>query len=137
MNNSKDKTEENLITSYKYASNFMSVFRHAAFRASVEGHNELSGLLRASAAIRRDQAVGNLQILGKNPSSGKLSNVTRLNIHSIIEECTRLYLEVYPKMAQEARDRNQDDLANWFETLAKAERMEATLYESALKKLFD
>ena len=40
-------------------------------------------------------------------------------------------------MAEIARDENLEEIANWFDTLAKAERMEAKLYEDALKTLLD
>ena len=40
-------------------------------------------------------------------------------------------------MAEVARDEGFDGIADWFDTLAKAERMEARLYEDALKTLLD
>ena len=45
----------------------------------------------------------------------------------------KLYITRY----EEITDENLEEIANWFDTLAKAERMEAKLYEDALKTLLD
>ena len=131
------KTEKNLIEAFAEETKSALIFDYAAFRAEVEGHNDITTKLRASAAIRRGQAMGNMHLLQIDPVTGKHTNITRLNLQSAIENATRLYHDVYPKMAETAREENLEDLANWFETLAKAERMEARLYEDALKTLFD
>ncbi len=131
------RTEKNLIEAFINETQSTLVYDYAAFRADVEGHNDITTKLRSSAAIRRGHAMGNMQILQKNPLTGTPTNVTRLNIQAAIENATRLYHDVYPRMAEIAREENLEEIANWFETLAKAERMEAALYEEALKTLLD
>lgn len=42
------------------------------------------------------------------------------------------YTEVYPGMARTARDEGLDEVADWFETLAKAERAHADRFQKAL-----
>ena len=131
------KTEKNIIEAFINETQSALIYDYAAYRADVEGHNEIITKLRSSAAIRRGHAIGNMQLLQKNPLTDLSTNITRLNLQSAIATATRLYHDVYPKMAEIAREENLDDIANWFETLAKAERMEAKLYEEALKTLLD
>lgn len=97
----------------------------------------ISAKLETSAKIRQNQARGNLQILQKNPLTGLSNTVTRLNLQSLISTATKNYHDKYSKMADVARDEGFDGIADWFDTLAKAERMEAKLYEDALKTLLD
>ena len=131
------KTEKIIIEAFIQETQSAMTYDYAAYRADVEGHNEITTKLRSSAAIRRGHAMGNMQLLQKDPVTGLRTNITRLNLQSAIEKATRLYHDVYPKMAETAREENLEDIANWFETLAKAERMEAKLYEEALKILLD
>jgi rubrerythrin len=42
---------------------------------------------------------------------------------------------MYPGMAKTARDENFDEIADWFETLAKAERSHANRFQKALDTL--
>ena len=42
-----------------------------------------------------------------------------------------------PGMAKTARDEGHDEVADWFETLAKAERSHANCYTKALAELVD
>jgi len=42
---------------------------------------------------------------------------------------------MYPGMAKTARDEGFIEIADWFETLAKAERSHANRYEKALNEL--
>ena len=39
---------------------------------------------------------------------------------------------MYPGMAKDARDEGFDEIADWFETLAKAERSHANKFKRAL-----
>ena len=125
------RTEQNLIDAFANEAQCSAIYDYAGRRASVEGHNDISAKLETSAKIRQNQARGNLQITG-------LSNtVTRLNLQSLISTATKNYHDKYSKMAEVARDEGFDGIADWFDTLAKAERMEARLYEDALKTLLD
>jgi rubrerythrin len=44
---------------------------------------------------------------------------------------------MYPAMAQQAREEGFREIADWFETLAKAERSHANRYKKALEALID
>jgi rubrerythrin len=45
--------------------------------------------------------------------------------------------DMYTDMAKTARDEGHDDVADWFETLAKAESSHAKRYAKALAELAD
>ena len=45
--------------------------------------------------------------------------------------------DMYPGMAKTAREEGHDEIADWFETLAKAERSHANRYAKALAELVD
>ena len=49
-----------------------------------------------------------------------------------VEEITHEYTDMYPGMAKTARDEGFDEIADWFETLAKAERSHANRFQKAL-----
>jgi rubrerythrin len=48
---------------------------------------------------------------------------------------THEYTDMYPGMAKIARDEGFDEIADWFETLAKAERSHANRFTKALAAL--
>jgi rubrerythrin len=45
------------------------------------------------------------------------------------------YTEMYPSMAKAAREEGFEDIAEWFETLAKAEKSHAGRFQKALDGL--
>src|SRR6266850_436681 len=50
---------------------------------------------------------------------------------------THEYTDMYPGMAKQARDEGFGEIADWFETLAKAERSHANRFQKALDGLSD
>ena len=48
---------------------------------------------------------------------------------------THEYTDMYPGMAKTARDEGFDEIADWFETLAKAERSHANRFTKALESV--
>jgi len=48
---------------------------------------------------------------------------------------THEYTDMYPGMARTAREEGFDEIADWFETLAKAERSHANRFQKALDSL--
>jgi rubrerythrin len=57
------------------------------------------------------------------------------NLKSAIAGETYEYTDMYPGMAKTARDEGFDEVADWFETLAKAERSHANRFQKALDNL--
>ena len=48
---------------------------------------------------------------------------------------THEYTDMYPDMAKQARDEGSSEIADWFETLAKAERSHANRFQKALDSI--
>jgi rubrerythrin len=64
---------------------------------------------------------------------GSIREVLATVVASETLECT----EMYPRMAQIAREEGFHDVADWFETLTKAERSHANRYTKALASFTD
>jgi rubrerythrin len=62
---------------------------------------------------------------------------SRDNLASAVAGETHEYTDMYPGMAKTAREEGHDEVADWFETLAKAERSHANRYAKALADLKD
>ena len=62
---------------------------------------------------------------------------TKANLESAIAGETHEYTDMYPGMAKTAREEGSDEVADWFETLAKAERSHANRFQKALDTLDD
>ena len=60
---------------------------------------------------------------------------TPSNLKAAIAGETHEYTDMYPGMAKQARDEGFDEIADWFETLAKAERSHANRFQKALDTL--
>jgi len=57
------------------------------------------------------------------------------NLKSAIAGETYEYTEMYPGFAKTAREEGFDDIAEWFETLARAEKSHAGRFQKALESL--
>lgn len=57
------------------------------------------------------------------------------NLASAVAGETHEYTDMYPGMAKDARDEGFDEIADWFETLAKAERSHANKFQKALDSI--
>ena len=56
-------------------------------------------------------------------------------VETLVAGETHEYTDMYPGMAKTARDEGFDEIADWFETLAKAERSHANRFQKALDEL--
>jgi rubrerythrin len=70
-----------------------------------------------------------------DPATGVPIGNTEANLKSAIEGETYEYTQMYPGMAKTARDEGFQELAEWFETLAKAERSHANRFQKGLDSL--
>lgn len=131
------QTEENLKTAFSMAAQTVLRYEYFAARAGIEGHNEVAMLFSSCAAGESGHARGHLEFLRHDPVSGYAINHTRLNIQSAIASETVKYHDMYPRMAEIAREEGMEEIAIWFETLAKAERTRANQFQKALNTLLD
>ena len=70
-----------------------------------------------------------------DPATGLPIGSTSDNLAAAIAGETHEYTDMYPGMAKTARDEGFDEIADWFETLAKAERSHANRFQKALDNL--
>ncbi len=70
-----------------------------------------------------------------DPATGLPIGATGDNLKAAIAGETHEYTDMYPGMAKAARDEGFDEIADWFETLAKAERSHANRFQKALDQL--
>ena len=60
---------------------------------------------------------------------------TTSNLKSAIYGETHEYTDMYPGMARTAREEGFDEIADWFETLAKAEKSHAGKFKRTLENI--
>ncbi|AXK38688.1 rubrerythrin family protein [Crenobacter cavernae] len=131
------KTEQNLKDAFAGESQANRRYLYFATKADVEGYNDVSALFRSTAEGETGHGFGHLEYLEQcsDPATGLPFGRTVDNLKSAIAGETHEYTDMYPGMAKVARDEGFDEVADWFETLAKAERSHANRYTKALNEL--
>ena len=133
------KTEENLKAAFAGESQANRRYLYFANKADVEGQNDVAALFRSTAEGETGHAHGHLEWLEQcgDPATGLPIGPTRDNLKAAVAGETHEYTDMYPGMAKAARDEKFDEIADWFETLAKAERSHANRFQKALDALTD
>ena len=131
------KTEENLKDAFAGESQANRRYLYFAQKADVEGYNDVSAVFRSTAEGETGHAHGHMEYLEAigDPATGLPIGATEDNLKSAIAGETYEYTDMYPGMAKTAREENLDEIADWFETLAKAERSHANRFKKALETL--
>ena len=108
-----------------------------AKRADVEGYPDVGGLFRDVAEGETGHAHGHLEFLAEvgDPVTGVPIGTTSKNLQSAIEGETYEYTQMYPGFAKTARDEGFTEVAEWFETLARAEKSHAGRFTKGLQGL--
>ena len=131
------KTEDNLKAAFAGESQANRRYLYFAQKADVEGFNDVSAVFRSTAEGETGHALGHLDYLAEtgDPATGKPIGATADNLKAAVAGETHEYTEMYPGMARTARDEGFDEIAEWFETLAKAEKSHAGRFQKALDNL--
>jgi len=131
------KTEENLKEAFAGESQANRRYLYFAQKADVEGYNDVAAVFRSTAEGETGHAHGHLEFLSEvgDPVTGKPIGATGDNLKSAIAGETFEYTDMYPGMARTARDEGFDEIADWLETLAKAEKSHAGRFQKALDTL--
>ena len=131
------KTEQNLKDAFAGESQANRRYLYFAQRADVEGYNDVATVFRSTAEGETGHAHGHLEYLEEagDPATGLPIGGTSDNLKAAIAGETHEYTDMYPGMARTARDEGFDEIADWFETLAKAERSHANRFQKALDNL--
>ena len=131
------KTENNLKEAFAGESQANRRYLYFARKADVEGYNDVSAVFRSTAEGETGHAHGHLEFLAEvgDPATGKPIGSTQDNLRSAIAGETFEYTDMYPGMARSAREEGFDEIADWFETLAKAEKSHACRFQKALDSM--
>jgi len=131
------KTEQSLKEAFAGESQANRRYLYFASKADVEGYNDVSTVFRSTAEGETGHAFGHLEYLELcgDPATGEPIGPTEENLRSAIAGETYEYTDMYPGMAKTAREEGFDEIADWFETLAKAERSHANRFQKALDNL--
>jgi rubrerythrin len=131
------KTEQNLKDAFAGESQANRRYLYFSKQADVEGLTDVAGLFRDTADGETGHAHGHLDYLKKvgDPATGKPIGSTDKNLAAAVAGETHEYTEMYPSMAKTAREEGFADIAEWFETLGKAEKSHAGRFQKALDEL--
>lgn len=131
------KTHDNLKAAFAGESQANRRYLYFANKADVEGQTEVASLFRSTAEGETGHAHGHLDYLAEvgDPATDMPIGSSSNNLKAAVAGETHEYTDMYPGMAKTARDEGFDEIADWFETLAKAERSHANKFVKALETL--
>lgn len=131
------KTHGNLKDAFAGESQANRRYLYFAKVADVEGYPEVASNFRETAEGETGHAHGHLDYLKQvgDPATGLPLGDTVLNLKAAIEGETHEYTDMYPGMARTAREEGFKEVADWFETLAKAEKSHAGRFAQMLKSV--
>ena len=130
----ESKTAQNLKDAFAGESQANRRYLYFAQKADVEGAPDVAAVFRSTAEGETGHAHGHLEYLEEvgDPATGEKMGETADNLKSAIAGETHEYTDMYPGMARTARDEGFEEIADWFETLAKAEKSHAGKFQRTL-----
>jgi rubrerythrin len=131
------KTEENLKAAFAGESQANRRYLYFAKMADVEGYPEVAGNFRQTAEGETGHAHGHLDYLKTvgDPATGLPIDDTAAMLKAAVVGETHEYTDMYPGMARTAREEGFTEVADWFETLAKAEKSHAGRFQQLLESI--
>ncbi len=131
------KTLDNLKHAFAGESQANRRYLYFARRADIEGYPDVGGLFRDTSEAETGRAFGHLDFIKEvgDPATGKPIGDTAKNLAAAVAGETYEYTEMYPGFAKTARDEGFIEVAEWFETLARAEKSHAGRFTKGLDSL--
>ena len=131
------QTHQNLKDAFAGESQANRRYLYFAQKADVEGYADVAALFRTIADGETGHANGHFDFLAKvgDPVTDEPVGTTSKNLNSAVVGETYEYTEMYPGFAKSARDEGFDDIGEWLETLARAEKSHAGKFAKALENL--
>ena len=131
------KTQDNLKAAFAGESQANRRYLYFAKIADVEGYPEIAGNFRETAEGETGHAHGHLDYLKSvgDPATDLPIGDTAKNLKAAVASETHEYTDMYPGMAKTARSEDFTEIADWFETLAKAEKSHAGRFQSLLDSI--
>jgi rubrerythrin len=130
-------THANLKEAFAGESQANRRYLYFARQADIEGYPDVGGLFRDTSEAETGHAFGHLDFLKEvgDPATGEPIGKTDKNLKAAIAGETYEFTEMYPGFAKTARQEGFEEVAEWFETLAKAEKSHAGRFTKGLQSL--
>jgi rubrerythrin len=127
------KTHQNLKEAFAGESQANRRYMYFAKVADVEGQPEIAGLFRDTAEGETGHAHGHLDYLKQvgDPATDLPIGDSLRNLKAAVHSETYEYTDMYPAMAKTSREEGFTEIADWFETLAKAAKSHAGRFGKA------
>jgi rubrerythrin len=131
------KTHENLKAAFAGESMANRRYLFFARKAEDEGLTTVKELFEDTAQAETGHAFGHIEHLlaAADPATDEPIGTTEQNLASAVAGETYEFTAMYPGFAKTARDEGFTEIADWFETLARAEKTHAGRYTKALEEL--
>lgn len=131
------KTHQNLKDAFAGESQANRRYLYFAKVADIEGYPEIAGNFRETAEGETGHAHGHMDYLKPvgDPATDLPFGDTENNLKSAVAGETHEYTDMYPGMAKSARKEGFTEVADWFETLAKAEKSHAGRFQKLLDEM--
>ena len=131
------KTEQSLKEAFAGESQANRRYLYFANQADIAGANDVAAVFRSTAEGETGHAHGHMEYLieggAGEPGTGMPAKTVAEALQAAIAGETHEYTDMYPGMAKTARDEGFDEISDWFETLAKAERSHANKFTKTLE----
>lgn len=133
------QTGDNLKASFAEAAQASRRYLYFARQADIEGYADAAGMLRDMAEGEANHSIGSLDFLREvgDPATGKPFGTTQQNLLSAYQDEAFQGSEMYLGFAKIARAEGFDEVAEWFETLARAEKSHAERFRQMYASLFE
>ena len=131
------KTHGNLKAAFAGESQANRRYLYFAAKADVEGQNDVAAVFRSTAEGETGHAFGHFDFLAEvgDPVTDVPVGPTADNLNSAVTGETYEYSEMYPGFAKTAREEGFEEISEWLETLARAEKSHAGRFGEGLKSL--
>jgi rubrerythrin len=131
------RTEESLKEAFAGESQANRRYLYFANMCDIAGAGDVAAVFRSTAEGETGHAHGHMEYLieggAGEPGTGMPAKTVAEALEAAISGETHEYTDMYPGMAKIARDEGFDEVADWFETLAKAERSHANKFTKTLE----
>ena len=131
------KTHTNLKEAFAGESQANRRYLYFAQKADVEGYPDVAALFRSVAEGETGHAFGHFDFLAEvgDPATGVKVGGSEDNLKSAVAGETYEYTEMYPGFSKTAREEGFEEVAEWLETLARAEKSHAGRFTQGLESL--
>ncbi len=131
------QTHLNLKAAFAGESQANRRYLYFARAADIEGLTDVAALFRDTAEDETGHAFGHLDHLKAvgDPATDLPMGTSEKNLATAVAGETHEFTAMYPGFAKTARDEGFEEIADWFATLARAEKTHAGRFQKALTAL--